>query len=95
MNAALTVIGSVAVVLGFATAVIGLLNQRRIRTASTSADDTARKVQEISVNVDGRLSELIERQAQLLGALHESGTPIPARPALAEPDAAEPDAGDQ
>jgi hypothetical protein len=74
MTTALAIFGSVAVVLGFITAVLGLLNQRKIK-------NTAGKVQEISVNVDGRLSAMIERQAQLLSALHGSGTPVPPVPA--------------
>ena len=81
MSAFLAVIASVAVLLGFVTAVLGMINQRRITRTTATATETAGKVAEISVNVDGRLSELIERQAQLLGALHESGTPVPPRPA--------------
>jgi hypothetical protein len=75
-----TIIGGLAVVLGLVTAVLGLLNQRRISRAAAAAGQVAVKVQEISVQVDGRLSMLLERQAQLLGALHESGTPVPPRP---------------
>jgi hypothetical protein len=81
MNTFVAVLAVVAVVLGFATAVLGLLNQRRITQAAKVTETTAGKVQSISVQVDGRLSTLLERQAQLLGALHDSGTPIPARPA--------------
>jgi hypothetical protein len=73
VNALLAVIASLAVVLGFITAVLGLANQRRIR-------HTASDVQQISVQVDGRLSTLLERQAQLLDALHQSGTPVPPIP---------------
>lgn len=69
-----------AAILGFLTVVIGLLNQQKIKKTAAIAGQTSEKVQKISVDVDGRLSNLIERQAQLLGALHESGTPIP--PAL-------------
>lgn len=69
----LSAIAGVAVVLGFVTAVLGLVNQRRSRA-------TAEKVQSISVQVDGRLSALLERQSQLLDALHASGTPIPPKP---------------
>jgi hypothetical protein len=68
-----TLVGSIAALLGLITVILGLWNQRRIRKTATD-------VQSISVNVDGRLSKLIERQAQLLGALHESGTPVPAPP---------------
>jgi hypothetical protein len=71
-------IAGVAVVLGFITAILGLVNQRRTRV-------TADKVQSISVQVDGRLSTLLERQSQLLDALHESGTPIPPKPPEAPP----------
>ena len=85
--AILTAITSlVAVVLGFITAVLGLLNQARIRKAAADAEITAGKVQQISVKVDGRLSGLFERQAQLLGALHESGTPVPPLPPGKESD---------
>jgi hypothetical protein len=79
---AITAAGAVA--LGFVTAVLGFLNQRRIQRTAAAAEITAGKVREISVNVDGRLTGLFEqqaqllaRQAQLLGALHDSGTPIP------------------
>jgi hypothetical protein len=65
---------SVSAALGCITAVLGLLNQRR--TAKTAA-----KVDNISVQVDGRLSTLLERQSQLLEALHAGGVPIPDKPA--------------
>lgn len=79
-----------AAILGFLTVVIGLLNQQKIKKTAAIAGQTSEKVQKISVDVDGRLSDLIERQAQLLGALHESGTPIPPRqtPAASPPGAA-------
>lgn len=80
MSTLLAIIASLAVVLGFITALIGLANQRRATKAMDLAEQTAGKVQSISVQVDGRLSDLLERQAQLLGALHESGTPVPPRP---------------
>jgi hypothetical protein len=73
MTAVLAVIGSLAVLLGFATAVLGLLNQRKSR-------QTASKVQEISVSVDGRLSELMNRQGQLIGQLHAYQVPVPPVP---------------
>jgi hypothetical protein len=85
VSTVLAAIASLAVLLGFLTAVLGLVNQRRITQASAQATETAGKVQQISVNVDGRLSELIERQAQLLGALHQSGTPVPPLPPAAGP----------
>jgi hypothetical protein len=74
---ALALIALLAALLGLLTAVLGLVNQRRIKAAAALAEVTAGKVQQISVNVDGRLSGLFERQAQLLSALHDSGTPIP------------------
>jgi hypothetical protein len=86
VTAFLAVLASVAVVFSFLTAVLGLLSQRAARQAAREAAATAGKVQEISVNVDGRLSEMIDRQAQLLGALHASGTPVPDRPEKTEPD---------
>jgi hypothetical protein len=83
--AVLAAIGSAAVLLGFLTAIIGLVNQRNQRKTAALAEQTAGKVQQISVQVDGRLSTLLERQSQLLDALHESGTPIPPRPPDAPP----------
>jgi hypothetical protein len=74
---ALAVIASLAVLLGFATAVLGLIGQRRAAKALVIAERTAGKVQLISVRVDGRLSALIDRQAQLLGALHAADVPVP------------------
>src|SRR5712664_2790538 len=78
------VIGLIAAVLGLATVLLGLLNQRKIKQASAVAGQTSSKVREISVNVDGRLADLmdahatlLERQGQLVGALHQSGTPVP------------------
>lgn len=76
----LSVVAFAAVVLGFVTAVLGLGNQRKIKAAAVTTAQTAVKVESISVSVDGRLSELIDRQAQLLDALRASGTPVPPRP---------------
>lgn len=73
MSVTVLLLGFVTAVLGLAATVLGLLNQRRIR-------GTARDVQSISVQVDGRLSTLLERQAQLLGTLNEHGVPVPPRP---------------
>lgn len=82
MSSFLAVLAAVAVLLGLITAILGLVNQRRIRA-------TASDVQTITVNVDGRLAELlttqqalVERQDQLLGALHQADVPVPPRPAL-------------
>jgi hypothetical protein len=83
VTALLAAVAFAAVLLGFITAVLGLVNQRRSKNAVAIAEATAGKVQSISVNVDGRLSALIERQAQLLDALHTSGTPVPPIPAAA------------
>jgi hypothetical protein len=80
MNTFLAVIALLAVVLGLVTAVLGLVGQRRSAEAVRLAEETAGKVHNISVQVDGRLDVLLERQAQLLGALHESGTPVPPVP---------------
>jgi hypothetical protein len=83
----LVALGFITACLGLAATVLGLLNQRRIARAAAEAGETAREVQNISVQVDGRLSTLLERQAQLLGAMHESGVPIPPRPAEPQPAA--------
>jgi hypothetical protein len=81
---------SAAVLLGLITAVLGLVNQRNINAAAAAAAEAAiaaaasgKKVDQISVDVDGRLSLFIERQAQLLDALYLAGVPIPDLPALA------------
>lgn len=70
---AIALIGAAAVALGLVTAILGMVNQSRARK-------TAEKVHQISVEVDGRLSELLERQAQLLSALHAGGVPVPPKP---------------
>lgn len=83
----IAVIAAVAVALGFITAVLGLVNQGRIEKsriaaeeAATLAAKTARQVDSISVSVDGRLSQLLGRVAQLTTALEGSDTPVPAAP---------------
>lgn len=80
MTSFLAVLGAGAVFLGAITAVLGFLNQRSARRAVTEAAATAGEVRQISVQVDGRLSMLLERQAQLLAAMHEADIPIPPRP---------------
>jgi hypothetical protein len=87
-----------AVILSLITAVLGLMNQRKIKDAATTAEGTAGKIEKISIDVNGRLSLLFERQAQLLGALHDAGVPVPALPAprllVSEPEKpAPPDTG--
>jgi hypothetical protein len=83
----IAVIAAVAVVLGFITAVLGLVNQSRIEKsriaaegAATLAAQTAQTVETISVSVDGRLSQLLARVAQLTSALEGSDTAVPAPP---------------
>lgn len=80
MNAIIAAAGSIAVVLSLVTAFLGLVNQRRAAHALTVADSTAGKVEFISVQVDGRLSQLLERQSQLLDALHAADVPVPPVP---------------
>jgi hypothetical protein len=80
VESVIAIVGSIAVILGFCTAVLGFFNQQGARKALEAAEATNQKVQEISVNVDGRLSALIDRQGQLLGALHEYQVPIPPVP---------------
>jgi hypothetical protein len=60
-------------ILGAGAVILGLINQRKIR--KVEADTKS-----ISVQVDGRLSELLARQAQLLAALHAGGVEVPNRP---------------
>jgi hypothetical protein len=74
------IVGALATILGFLTAVMGFVNQRRALKAVKLAEGTAAKVQTISVNVDGQLSALLARQAQLVGAMHEADVPIPPKP---------------
>lgn len=70
MSAVIAAAAFVAVLLSLITALLGLLNQRRARVI-------AEKVQSISIQVNGHLSALLERQDQLLGTLQKSGIPIP------------------
>lgn len=73
-----------AVLLGFLTAILGFLNQRKIKAAAVNQAVTAGKVDTISVNVDGRLSQLFER-LDAVTAARESGVPVPpAAPAAPE-----------
>jgi hypothetical protein len=68
----------IGVVCSAVSAVLGLL--------------TRKKVQSIEVNVDGRLSKLLEsqdtlliRQGQLVDTLNAAGVPVPAKPPPAAP----------
>lgn len=70
MSTVIAAAAFVAVLLSLITALLGLLNQRRARVI-------AEKVQSISIQVNGHLSALLERQDQLLGTLQKSGIPIP------------------
>lgn len=80
MSAVIAAAAFVAVLLSLITALLGLLNQRRARVI-------AEKVQSISIQVNGHLSALLERQDQLLGTLQKSGIPIPPpAPPAAPPD---------
>jgi hypothetical protein len=69
----LAILGILAVIGGLAASILGLISNVR-------AAKTGKKVQEISVQVDGRLSTLLERQAQLLAAMHAADLPIPPKP---------------
>lgn len=80
MSTVIAAAAFIAVLLGLVTAILGLVNQRRAAHALRVANDTAGKVQSISVQVDGRLSTLLERQSQLLDALNASGVAIPPKP---------------
>ena len=71
------VIGAIAAACGLLAAILGLISQKRALAAVKAAEETAKVVQTISVNVDGRLDQLFTRQAQLLGTLHKEGIPIP------------------
>lgn len=72
-----TIIAFLAVLAGFGSAVLGLLNANR-------AKRTEDAVKEIQVNVNGNLAaqgqlvaDLIARQEQLMTALHQAGAEIP------------------
>ena len=84
MNHLAAYIASGAVVLGFVTAVLGFIAQRRAGHAARVAQETAVQVSSISVQVDGRLSTLLERQSQLLDALHQGGIAVPPKPGEGE-----------
>jgi VIT1/CCC1 family predicted Fe2+/Mn2+ transporter len=74
----IAVIASAAAVLGFVTALLGLIAQHRATEAAKIAKETSAKVQTISVQVDGRLSMMLEREAQLIDAMTKAGVSIPA-----------------
>jgi uncharacterized membrane protein len=59
------------VVISLITALIGLY------TAVRTAKKAAIKIQEISVNVDGHLSEVVARVDQLTNTLNEAGVDVP------------------
>jgi hypothetical protein len=63
VSAALTVIASAAVVLGFITALLGLSARRRI--------------QEVHVLVNSQLSDVLARVVQLTAALDAGGVDVP------------------
>jgi hypothetical protein len=74
------VIGFIAAVCGAVGAVLGVVNGRRAMKAAVLAGRQALVVQKISVEVDGRLSDFIAREAQLHAALTAAGVPIPEQP---------------
>lgn len=59
-----------AVFLGLITAVLGLVTAWQGRNAAAAA-------REISVKVDGNLSDVIARVAQLTGTLHDANVAVP------------------
>jgi hypothetical protein len=70
MTAILALVASVAVLLSFITAVIGLLNQRKIKHAASS-------VQEVHVLVNAQLSKVLARVDQLSALLTKHDIPVP------------------
>jgi hypothetical protein len=87
MSGFLAALGSVAVLLGFSTAVLGFLNQRRIGRAAVVVDQTAARLQQVSVSVDGQMSGLILRIDQLVSSMQHQGATVPPPPS--GPDVAE------
>jgi hypothetical protein len=73
MSTFLAVVGSLAILLGFITAVLSLANQRKIKT-------TAGAVQEVHVLVNQQLSDVLARVAQLTEIMHAGGLDIPPAP---------------
>lgn len=73
MTTALAIIGILAVVLGFVTAVLGWLNQRKI-------GHTAGAVQEVHLLVNQQLSDVLARVAQLTEVMHAGGLDVPPVP---------------
>jgi hypothetical protein len=77
MSVFLPVLATLAVLLSFFTAVLGLVNQRKIKGA-------AGDVEQIAVNVDGQMTSMFLRIDQLLESMKAQGAKIPAAPS---PDA--------
>jgi hypothetical protein len=73
MNAVIAALGSAAVVLGFASAAIGLWNQRKIK-------HTARDVQQVVVSVDGQMTGMFLRIDQLIASMQRQGATVPPPP---------------
>lgn len=70
MSVVYAVIGALIVMMGFASAVIGLLNQRKIKA-------TAATVQEVHVLVNSQLQAVVARVTQLVDALEHAGVAVP------------------
>jgi hypothetical protein len=79
MSIAVTIIASAAAVLGFCTAVLGLVNRKKI-------DQNTEKTQEIHVLVNSKLTAWIDRSGQLLDALNQAGIEVPKAPTGTTPD---------
>jgi hypothetical protein len=71
------IVAALAVVLGFVTAILGLINQRKITKA-------AHNVQQIAVSVDGQMSGMFLRIDQLIQSMHNQGAVVPPAPTPGE-----------
>ena len=71
------IISSMTAVLGLVTAIMAARAQGKAAKAMEITEGTHREVQTISVNVDGQLSRLFEREDRLVRVLAAAGVTIP------------------
>jgi hypothetical protein len=70
VNDFLVLLSSVAVIIGFLGALIGLYNSFHVRKNTN-------EIQQIAVNVNGNITALVGRIAQLTEIMNNHGVPVP------------------
>jgi hypothetical protein len=79
----LVVLGACTVLIGLATAILGLFSQRRIMKLAAEQAKAGARLQQISVSVNGKMDGLFNRVDQLIGSMHAQGAVVPAAPPAA------------